>query len=141
MSLAHEHHCQPGFIDLLDSVKDFLTREDMSRFKKMCKKGVHVDGGEYFLYEQYISYVVEGETQSVEVSIGMTTDEQDEEDEATGWGQSHLDNVALNYYFLWHQMSAYVAYMQFRSAQEKEYFDQFMVSFCSLMPVPNGPFI
>ena len=65
MSLAHEHHCQPGFIDLLDSVKDFLTREDMSRFKKMCKKGVHVDGGEYFLYEQYISYVVEGETQSV----------------------------------------------------------------------------
>jgi hypothetical protein len=106
----------------------------------MCDCGVHVGHGECNLYESYYKHLVDGETQFVQVSIGMTTDEQDQEDEAIGWG-NYRSEVGRTYFHLFHQMSVYVTYFESRSAQENEYFNEFMVSFRSLLPVPSRSFI
>ena len=64
----------------------------------------------------YYEYLVDGEAQFVQVSIGMTTDEQDQEDEAIGWG-NYGREMGRTYFRLFHQMSAYCTYLEFRSAQ------------------------
>jgi hypothetical protein len=84
VSLAHENMCDEGFADLIDSVKTLLTRRDVNRFFRMCNRGGHVGRGEYELRKMYDEHLVNGETQFVRVLIGMTTDEQDREDEAIG---------------------------------------------------------
>ncbi len=127
-----EHSCNQIFVDLAESVKELLTRKDMDQFQKLCEKGILVDSNEYELYVRYYENVANGETQFVEVSVGITSEARSWEDEATGWGECHHRDVALTFFCLFHQMSAYVAYLQFRSAQENEYFNQFMVSLCSL---------
>jgi hypothetical protein len=86
LALAHENSCDEGVVDLIDSVKTLLTREDIDWFTRMCDRGVHVSCGECDLYELYDEHLVDGETQFVQVSIGMMTDEQHREDEAIGWG-------------------------------------------------------
>jgi hypothetical protein len=132
-------------VDLAESAKELLTRKDMDRFQKLCIKGVLVDGDEHELYAEYYENVVNGKTQFVEVSVGITSEARSWEDEATGWGECHHRDVALDFFCLFHQMSAYVAYLQFRSAQENEYFNQFMVSLCSLClflaKTPSNPSI
>lgn len=124
--LSHEHSCND--VNYLNDVKRLLTRKDMDRFYKLCVEGVHVDSHEYELYVEYYETLVKGETLNVEVSIGMTSDEQDDEDEATGNGGC-CTNVAQHFFYLFHQMSAYIAYLEHRSSQENAYFEEFMVSF------------
>jgi len=127
VALAHENMCIEGFAGLIVSVKTLLTRKDVDRFSKLCGRVSHVGRGEYELCKMYDEHLVDGETQFVQVSIGMTTDDQDEEDEAIGWGD-YANEMGRTYFRLFHQMSAYCAYLEHRSAQENEYFDEFMVS-------------
>ena len=126
VSLSHEHSCND--VNYLDEVKELLTRKDMERFCKLCEDGVHVDEDEDELYAEYFDTLVKGGTRTVEVSIGMTSDEQDDEDEATGNGRYYTD-VAQHFFCLFHQMSAYIAYLEHRLSQENAYFEEFMVSF------------
>jgi hypothetical protein len=46
VSLAHEHSCDEGDMDLIHSVKLLLTSEDMERFTDMCEEGGHGCGRE-----------------------------------------------------------------------------------------------
>jgi hypothetical protein len=129
VTLWHENSCDQVIVDLAESVKELLTKKDIDRFARLCKKGVHVDVVEYYLYGDYYEHVVNGETQVVEVSIGITSEARSWEDEATGYGELYLLDVSRRFLHLFHQMSAYVAYLESRSAQENEYFNKFMVSF------------
>ncbi len=130
VTLAHENSCNPGVVDLTESVAELLTPRDMNRFERMCERGVNVNRDEYFLYEQYYEHVVKGETEVVEVSIGITSNEMSRENEATGYGEAHYREVGRSFFYLFHQMSAYVSYLESRLAQENEYFNEFMVSIC-----------
>ena len=94
---AHENSCNQGVVDLVDSVKELLTRQDMNRFQKLCEKGVHVDSDKYELYAEHYENVVNGETQLVQVSIGITSEARSWEDEATGWGECHHRDVGRRF--------------------------------------------
>jgi hypothetical protein len=86
VTLWHENSCDQGVVDLAESMKELLTKKDVDWFQRMCEKGIHVDSDEYDLYKDSYEHVVNGETQVVEVSIGITSEERSWEDEATGWG-------------------------------------------------------
>ena len=128
VSLAHEHSSEEGGTDLIDSVRALLTSDDMERFTNMCEDGGHGCGRDSDLYVMYDQHLVDGRTQFVQVSVGMTTDEQDREDEAIGWGNYEYD-MGRTYFRLFHQMLAYCTYLEFRLAQENEYFNEFLVSY------------
>jgi hypothetical protein len=128
VSLAHENMCIEGFAELIDSIKELLTRRDVDRFSKLCGRVSCVGRSEYELCEMYDEHLVDGETRFVQVSIGMMTDEQDLDDEAIGCGD-YASEMGRVYFRLFHQMSAYCAYLEHCSAQENEYFDEFMVSY------------
>lgn len=140
VSLAHEHSSEEGGTDLIDSVRALLTSDDMERFTNMCEDGGHGCGRDSDLYVMYNQHLVDGRTQFVQVSVGMTTDEQDREDEAIGWGNYEYD-MGRTYFRLFHQMSAYVAYLEQRSEQEQDYYDEFLVSYRPILIIPRGPFI
>ena len=125
-SLSHEHSTDD--VDYTHEVKELLTESDIDQFSELCDDGMLVDSDECDLYEEYYRHVSEGRTQFAQVSYGMTTNEQDDEDEATGWG-GHRTTVAQHYFYLFHQMSAYISYLEHRSPQENAYFNEFMVSF------------
>ena len=110
--LWHENSCDQVLVNLADSVKELLTKKDIDRFERMCEKGVHVHVVKYDLYEDYYEHVVNGETQLVEVSIGITFEESSWEDEATGYGELYLLDVGRHFLHLFHQMSAYVTYLE-----------------------------
>jgi hypothetical protein len=78
-------------------MKDLLTKQDINQFAEMCDSGVSVKRSECDLYKEYYEHVVEGQTQFAEVSIGMTTNKRDQEDEATGWGGYRTD-VAQHFF-------------------------------------------
>ena len=127
-SLSHEHSTDD--VDYTHKVKELLTESDIDQFSELCDDGMLVDSDECDLYEEYYRHVSEGRTQFAQVSYGMTTNRQDDEDEATGWG-GYDTTVAQHYFYLFHQMSAYISYLEYRSPQENTYFDEFMVRFCS----------
>ena len=85
-SLSHEHSTDD--VDYTREVKELLTESDIDQFSELCDDGMLVDSDECDLYEEYYRHVSEGRTQFAQVSYGMTTNEQDDEDEATGWGGS-----------------------------------------------------
>jgi hypothetical protein len=103
VSLAHENMCVEGFAELIDSVKTLLTKRDVDQFSRMCGRGGRIGRGEYKLCKMYDEHLVDGETQFVQVSIGMTTDEQDREDEAIGWGD-YASEMGRTYFRLFQQM-------------------------------------
>ena len=125
-TLSHEHSTDG--VDYAHGVKELLTESDIDQFSELCDDGVHVDSDESDLYEEYYRHVSEGRTRFAQVSFGMTTNRQDDEDEATRLG-GYRTTVAQHYFYLFHQMSAYISYLEHRSPQENAYFNEFMVSF------------
>ncbi len=129
-SLSHEHSTDD--VDYTHKVKELLTESDIDQFSELCDDGMLVDSDECDLYEEYYRHVSEGQTQFAQVSFGMTTNGQDDEDEVTGWG-GHRTTVAQHYFYLFHQMSAYISYLEHRSPQENAYFDEIHGEFLFLL--------
>jgi hypothetical protein len=100
VSLAHEHSCDEGDMDLIDSVQALLTSDNMECFTNMCEDGGHGCSGESDLYVMYNQHLVHGRTRYVQVSVGVTTDEQDREDDATGWGNYECDMARTYFRFV-----------------------------------------